>query len=51
MSGKSELSYAVSEQIAEISLKRPPVNALSLALLERSSRRCGGRRPTTGCAR
>jgi enoyl-CoA hydratase len=34
MSGNSELTYAVSERIAEISLKRPPVNALSLALLE-----------------
>jgi enoyl-CoA hydratase len=34
MSGESELSYAVSEKVAEISLKRPPVNALSLPLLE-----------------
>ncbi len=29
-----EVRYAVSEQIAEISLARPPVNALSLSLLE-----------------
>jgi enoyl-CoA hydratase/carnithine racemase len=30
-----DLRYDVSDQIAEISLARPPVNALSLALLER----------------
>src|SRR6266545_3828121 len=34
MTGDSDLIYVVSEQIAEISLRRPPVNALSLALLE-----------------
>src|SRR5262245_2311239 len=34
MSGETELSYAVSEQVAEIRLNRPPVNALSLPLLE-----------------
>jgi enoyl-CoA hydratase len=34
MSGEPELSYAVSERIAEISLARPPVNALSLPLLD-----------------
>jgi enoyl-CoA hydratase/carnithine racemase len=31
---KEDLQYAVSERIAEISLARPPVNALSLSLLE-----------------
>jgi enoyl-CoA hydratase len=29
-----DLRYDVSDQIAEISLARPPVNALSLSLLE-----------------
>ena len=31
------LHYEVSDQIAEITLARPPVNALDLALLDRKS--------------
>ena len=34
MTSDSDLIYDVSEQVAEICLRRPPVNALSLALLE-----------------
>jgi enoyl-CoA hydratase/carnithine racemase len=34
MTTHEDLRYDVSDQIAEISLARPPVNALSLALLE-----------------
>jgi enoyl-CoA hydratase len=34
MTTHEDLGYDVSDQIAEISLARPPVNALSLALLE-----------------
>ena len=34
MSTDEDLRYEVSDQIAEISLARPPVNALSLSLLE-----------------
>ena len=34
MTTQEEVRYDVSDRIAEISLARPPVNALSLALLE-----------------
>ena len=34
MTMDEDLRYEVSDQIAEISLARPPVNALSLPLLE-----------------
>jgi hypothetical protein len=33
-----DLRYEVSDQIAEISLARPPVNALSLPLLDAATR-------------
>ena len=46
MTTDEDLRYDVSDRIAEISLARPPVNALSLALLEQLSWRCGEPRPT-----